>query len=98
MISGDHPAASLRDQRRIPDELDRVADALLGLEEDRASFKWRSIPHWLGKARPHRCERRRRQPRFGEFPTFFELALAQEIESINHPPFRIRRADRDCPT
>src|SRR5208337_5128124 len=40
----DNPATPLRDGRRVADELDRVAQSLLGPEEDGAAVQWRSIP------------------------------------------------------
>ena len=46
----DDPAAAARDQRRVTDELDGVAQPLLGHEQDRAAAQLGAVPNGLRQA------------------------------------------------
>ena len=48
----EHPGPGLLDQRRVADELDRVAQPLLGMEEDGSSFQRLPVPERLRKVAP----------------------------------------------
>src|SRR5262245_17334986 len=43
----DHPRAALLDPRDIANELDRVAQTLLGIKQNALSRQRRTIPEWL---------------------------------------------------
>src|SRR5207245_5006212 len=44
-----YPAAALLNKRRVADELDRVAETLFRIEQDRSTFQGRPVPARLAK-------------------------------------------------
>ena len=68
----DDPAAPSPDDRGIPDELDRVAEAVVGIQQDRPALERAAVPGRLGE--PGDGELRALQPPFVLGPAPLEIA------------------------
>src|SRR6185369_6258349 len=53
MAFNEDPSATFPNERRIPNELQRVAAALFAMEQNCSAVQRATIPHWLGKVPVH---------------------------------------------